>query len=382
MACGSTPRELRKFFAPEFVFGAGALELAGRYAQNLGARQVLVVSDPGVRAAGWLDQVAASLEGVGLPWTCFDGVSPNPRAEEVAEGARFYAACGADVILALGGGSPMDCAKGILVVAANGGDVRDYEGVDEVAQPGPPLICIPTTAGTAADVSQFAIISDRQAGRKFAIISRKVVPDVALIDPRTLDTASPFLRACTGMDALTHAAEALVSNAGGPLTELHALEAVRLVADHLQEAVEKGTETSQEGMMRASLEAGLAFSNASLGAVHAMAHALGGLMDLPHGLCNALLLPHVVAFNFAESSACYALLARALGVEGAGREELVRALLDLNVRLGIRQGLGDLGVTREALGDLARTAHLDPCLVTNPRAASPEDLEVVYAEAL
>lgn len=153
MACGSTPRELRKFFAPEFVFGAGALELAGRYAQNLGARQVLVVSDPGVRAAGWLDQVAASLEGVGLPWTCFDGVSPNPRAEEVAEGARFYAACGADVILALGGGSPMDCAKGILVVAANGGDVRDYEGVDEVAQPGPPLICIPTTAGTAADVS-------------------------------------------------------------------------------------------------------------------------------------------------------------------------------------------------------------------------------------
>jgi len=281
----------------------------------------------------------------------------------------------------------MDCAKGIAVLAANKGTITDFEGVDEVRNPGPPLICIPTTAGTAADVSQFAIISDRQELRKFAIISRKVVPDVSLIDPQTLETANPYLRACTGMDALTHAAEALVSNASSPLTNIHALEAARLVANYLPSAVEDlQSPEPMEQMMLASLLAGLAFSNASLGAVHAMAHSLGGFLDLPHGLCNAILLPHVVAYNFDAAPHAYGLLGAQLGAEpgerGRTRNALVDALQTLNERVGIRSSLGQLGVAATDIPALTEKALRDPCLVTNPRHPTRGEIEGIYAAAL
>ena len=256
---------MRKFVAPEFVYGAGALQLAGQYATNLGAGKVLLVSDEGVAKAGWTDLVAESLEQAGLPLVLFTDVSPNPRTKEVMAGTELFKQTGCDAIVAVGGGSPMDLAKGVGIVAANGGHILDYEGADKVGAPIPPLICLPTTAGSSADVSQFCIIANPQKEVKIAIVSKAVVPDVALIDPLTTTTKDPYLTACTGLDALTHAVEAYVSTANSPITDLHALEAIRLVSKYLAQTVAKPKDKMLRAkMMLASLEAGLAFSNAIL----------------------------------------------------------------------------------------------------------------------
>ena len=205
--------ELRKFVAPEFIFGVGARNLAGRYAKNLGGRKVLVVSDPGVVAAGWTRDITESLELAGLPYALYNEVSPNPKVDEVMAGVDVYREERCNAIVAVGGGSPIDCAKGIGIVSSNQKHILLFEGVDMVTAPMPPLICIPTTGGTSADVSQFAIISNPLDKVKFAIISKSVVPDLALIDPLTLTTMDPYLTACTGLDALVHAIEAYVSTA-------------------------------------------------------------------------------------------------------------------------------------------------------------------------
>ncbi|NJD05462.1 MAG: iron-containing alcohol dehydrogenase, partial [Methylococcaceae bacterium] len=200
--------ELRKFVAPEFIFGVGARHRAGLCARNLNAKRVLIVTDEGVVAAGWLSELLDDLAAEAIDTRVFREVTPNPRDHEVMAGVEVYRSTGCDVIIALGGGSVIDCAKGIVVVAANGGHILDFEGVDTIPLPGPPLICIPTTAGTAADISQFAIISDVARRTKIAIISKTVVPDMALVDPATTLSMPPYLTACTGLDALTHAIEA------------------------------------------------------------------------------------------------------------------------------------------------------------------------------
>jgi len=381
--------QLRKFVAPEFLFGLDARTLLGRYARNLGARRVLLVSDAGVDGAGWTDEAARFLQAEDLEVTRFLGVSPNPRSGEVAEGVGVYRSSGSDLIVAVGGGSVIDCAKGIGIVATNGGSILEYEGVDEVRAPMPPLICVPTTAGSSADVSQFAIINDLAAQVKIAIISKAVVPDVALIDPGTLVTLGPFLTACTGLDALVHAVEAYVSNAHSAVTDVHALEAMRLVAGHLAASVrDPGDLELRARIMQASLHAGLAFSNASLGSVHAMAHSLGGFRDLPHGECNALLLPHVLDFNFPAAPERFRRVAEALGcpVEGLPDARVRSALVDHVVALrgacGIAGGLASRGIAASDAGRLAAKAFDDPCNATNPREPSVADLEALFLEAL
>lgn len=381
--------ELRKFVAPEFVFGIDARQLAGRYARNFGARKALVVTDPGVAAAGWTADVTASLDAAHIPYVIFDQVTPNPRAEEVMLGAEFYHQHNCDIIVAVGGGSPMDCAKGIGIVSSNKRHILTFEGIDQVTTPMPPLICIPTTGGTAAEVSQFAIISNRQAHIKIAIISKAVVPDVALIDPLTLTTMDPFLTACTGIDALVHAIEAFVSNAQSHMTDLHALEAVRLVKQYLQACIMQPGNVEVRGqLMLASLEAGLAFSNASLGAVHAMAHSLGGLLDLPHGQCNAVLLQHVAAFNHAASPERFARIGQALGLDLHGMttaEQKTAVISDISClrqEVGVYHTLSQMGVSRSDIPQLAQNALHDACMVTNPRRPNQRDIEVVYEEAL
>ena len=305
---------LRKFIAPEIVYGAGAIQLAGRHARNFGATKVLIVSDPGVQQYGWTEKVKQSLSEAGIDYSTFTDVSPNPKDHEVMAGAEFYRHEACDLILAVGGGSPMDCAKGIGVVATNGSRINNFEGVDEIPVPVPPLICIPTTAGSSADVSQFAIITDTGRKVKFAIISKMVIPDIALIDPQTTVTMSPDLTAATGMDALCHAFEAFVSTASSPLTDMAALSSVRLIVDNLLGAYrEPENSRFRENMMMASLMAGLAFSNASLGLVHAMAHSLGGALGLPHGECNAILLEKVVMYNYKYSAEKYDQLAETMG---------------------------------------------------------------------
>jgi alcohol dehydrogenase class IV len=386
---GEPAPELRKFVAPEFLYGVGALGQAGRYARNFGGKRALVVSDPGVVAAGWTGRALRSLEGEGVEWELFQDVTPNPKDHEVAAGVRFYKESECDVIVAVGGGSPMDCAKGIGIVSANDAHILDFEGIDEVPVPGPPLICIPTTAGSSADVSQFAIISDTMRKVKIAIVSKAVVPDVALIDPETTTTMSAELTASTGLDALVHAVEAYVSNASSPITDLHALEAVSLVAGNLVAAIDDPLDLGRrDAMMLGSLLAGLAFSNASLGLVHAMAHGLGGLKGAPHGMCNAMLLEHVIGFNYSATPQRYDRIAEAMGLDlgeldaEQRKDALLAGVVGLRNAAGVRGSLRDQGVTEGDLAQLAANAVKDPCLATNPRSATAHEIEKLYEEAL
>ncbi|MDO3377302.1 alcohol dehydrogenase-like regulatory protein ErcA [Geoalkalibacter halelectricus] len=381
--------ELRKFVAPEYIFGVGARRLAGRYAKNLGGKRILVVSDPGVVAAGWTQEVIESLLEEGLAYELFTGVSPNPRADEVMAGAEVFRSKKCNALVAVGGGSPMDCAKGIGIVYSNRQHILEFVGVDKVGIPMPPLICIPTTGGTSADVSQFAIISNPIEKIKLAIISKSVVPDLSLIDPLTLTTLDPFLTACTGLDALTHGIEAYVSNASSPMTDLHALEAIRLINENLVASVKNPQDVElRTKVMQASLYAGLAFSNAILGAVHAMAHSVGGERDAPHGECNAILLDHVIAFNLPASPERFEQIALAMGVDLRGKtligktKMLMKRVRELKREVGVARVLKDVGVTRTDVPQLSEKALHDPCLLTNPRRANRRDIEVIYEEAL
>jgi alcohol dehydrogenase class IV len=382
--------ELRKFVAPEFVFGEGAAALVGRYARNLGAERVLLVTDPGVIEAGWADAAAASLREHGHKVTTFSDVSPNPRDGESMAGAEVYRRNDCNAIVAVGGGSPMDCAKGIGIVVTNDRHVLEFEGVDNVGRPGPPLICLPTTSGSSADVSQFAIILDSARKVKIAIVSKAVVPDASLLDPELTSTMSPDLTANTGLDALTHAIEAYVSNASSPVTDLFALEAIRFVKAHLARAIDDPLNMdARGGMQLGSLYAGLAFSNAILGAVHALSHSLGGLLDLPHGKCNAILLDHVIAHNFEAEPERYSAVGAALGADimpgmnlAEQRDAVIDAVRSFKADVGVTETLSSLGVTREDLRGLAEFALADPCMATNPSALTTEEVMEIYAQAL
>jgi len=380
---------LRKFVAPEFVFGAGAGNLAGQFAANLSVKKALIVSDPGVDRLGLPGTMADSLRDEGVACAVFADVSANPRDTEIMTGAELYRREGCDAIVAVGGGSPMDCAKAIGIVCTNDRHVLEFEGVDNVDRPGPPLICIPTTAGTAADISQFCIVNDTGRKVKIAIVSKTMIPDVALIDPVLTVTMDPHLTAHTGLDALTHAVEAYVSNASSAFTDLNALEAVRLIRRHLLRAIEAPDDLdARTGMMLASTYAGLAFSNAILGAVHAMAHSLGGLLDLPHGLCNAILLDHVADYNLAAAPQRYRGLGLALGADIAAtadedtiRQATLGAIRQLKRAAGVTQTLCELGMTAKDLPLLAQNALADACMLTNPRQPTLDEVIAIYEKA-
>lgn len=381
--------ELRKFVAPEIVFGAGAAMLAGQYAANLSVKKALVVSGPVLCELGYPARVVDSLKAEGVKSVVYHGITPNPRDSEVMEGAEIYRRHECDAIVAVGGGSPMDCAKAIGIVCTNDQHVLEFEGVDKVKRPGPPLICIPTTAGSAADVSQFCIINDPARKLKIAIVSKTMVPDVALIDPLLTLSMDERLTAHTGLDALTHAVEAFVSNASSAVTDLHALEAVRLVHKHLLRAIARPDDLdARAGMMLASTFAGFAFSNAILGAVHALAHSLGGLLDLPHGLCNAILLDHVVDYNFEAAPEKYRQLGNVLGGSipaNASREEAragtLAAFRELKQAAGIKDRLYDLGMSAADVPLLAEKALADACMLTNPRKPTMSEVMGIYEKA-
>ncbi len=380
---------LRKFVALEIIIGAGARLLAAQYTENFGGKKVLLISDPGVQKAGWLGEIEKSLSEAGINYSLYTNVSPNPREEEVMTGAELYQSDLCDTILCIGGGSAMDLAKGVGIVSTNGGHILDYEGIDKINAPVPPMIFIPTTAGSSADVSQFAIINNQSERVKIAIISKMIVPDVALIDPLTTLTMDPFLTACTGVDALVHAIEAFVSRASSPITDIHAIEAIRLLTKNLPQAVaEPSNEQVREIIMRASMEAGLAFSNAILGAVHAMSHSLGGYLDLPHGECNAILLDDIVDFNFFETPEKFIVIAKNMDVETKNRtgseikKDLLQRITRLKEDVGITHRLEKVGVNISDIPILAKKALNDACLLTNPRKANKRDLEVIYEQAL
>ncbi|MDS4031823.1 MAG: alcohol dehydrogenase-like regulatory protein ErcA [Candidatus Competibacter sp.] len=384
-----TMMALRKFVAPEFVFGTGSRKLVARYAKLYGAHRALLVTDPGLIAAGWAGEVEAVLAEEDIRCTRFAEISPNPRDHEVMKGAAIFLENRCDIIVCVGGGSVMDCGKGIGVVTASGRHILDFEGIDQIVKPAPPLICVPTTAGTSADVSQFAIITDTEERAKIAIISKAVVPDISLIDPETLVTKNAYLTACTGIDVLVHAVEAFVSVAHSPVTDLHALEAVRLIHENLHASITRPHDIElRQRVMLASLHAGLAFSNASLGAVHAMAHSLGGYKDLPHGECNALLLDRVMAFNFDTEPERFTKIGEVMGIDLRGmtlktrRRKILDVVAEFRCTAGVIGTLGDRRIRTDDVIELARKAVVDPCMVTNPRRAKAADIQAVYEEAL
>lgn len=377
------------FFIPAVnIIGAGCIDEAMQAIRKYGFLKALIVTDAGLARAGVASHVAGLLVEQGIDSVVFDGAKPNPTIANVEKGLALLRARECDFVISLGGGSPHDCAKGIALCASNGGHISDYEGVDRSQNPQLPLIAINTTAGTASEMTRFCIITDEVRHVKMAIIDRNVTPLLSVNDPIMMVGMPRSLTAATGMDALTHAIEAYVSTAATPITDACALKAIALIAGNLHTAVVNGTDMlARENMAYAQFLAGMAFNNASLGYVHAMAHQLGGFYDLPHGVCNAVLLPHVQSFNASVSAARLTDVAHAMGadIRGLAPEEGARsaiaAITRLSTAVEIPTGLRALGVKEEDFSILAANALKDACGLTNPRPASQEQIEGIFRQA-
>ncbi|MEN4475883.1 iron-containing alcohol dehydrogenase [Mycolicibacterium cosmeticum] len=383
------PSRLLKFHAPEIVFGLDSMAEAAHAALRLGGLRPLLVTDPGLIEAGWVDELVRHLRDQGVAVKVWSALTPNPKDHEITAGHEFYRSHGCDVLIALGGGSVIDAAKGIAILSANGGDILDYAGVDKATMPIPPLVVLPSTSGTGADVSQFCIVTDTTRNTKITILGRALVPDITVIDPRLLTTMPEWLNAATGLDALTHGIEAFVSLGHNQLTDHHALRSVVMVTENLVTTIERPQDMSARVLMaQAALEAGLAFTNAILGAAHAMSHQVGGLLDLPHGVINGVLLPHVVRFNAEADPAPFATIAACLGIADQRAPQLESALAladrlqELARRVGVPRGLAELGVRDEDVPVLAHNAMADACITTNPRAADEAQLRALFRAAL
>ncbi|POZ62919.1 L-threonine dehydrogenase [Chromobacterium alticapitis] len=372
------------FFIPSLnLMGAGCLRQAIDTMRGHSFLRALIVTDQGLVKAGLADKVAGMLAEADIEPVIFDGVHANPSCANVNAGLALLREKQCDVVVSLGGGSPHDCAKGIALVAVNGGKIQDYEGVDKSAKPQLPLVAINTTAGTASEMTRFCIITDESRHIKMAIVDRHTTPILSVNDPETMAGMPASLTAATGMDALTHAVEAYVSTIATPITDACALKAVELIAGFLRRAVKNGQDMeAREQMAYAQFLAGMAFNNASLGYVHAMAHQLGGFYDLPHGVCNAVLLPHVQAFNAAVAGERLGDVAIALGEKTRSAEAAIAAIKRLSADVGIPAGLAQLGVKEADIPTLADNALKDACGLTNPRKASHEEICAIFRAAL
>ena len=377
------------FFIPAVnIMGNGCLNEAMTAIRNYGFRKALIVTDAGLAKAGVATLISEKLALQDIDSVIFDGAKPNPSIANVEAGLTVLKQHQCDFVVSLGGGSPHDCAKGIALCATNGGHIRDYEGVDQSAKPQLPLVSINTTAGTASEMTRFCIITDEERHVKMAIVDRNVTPLLSVNDPELMVAMPKGLTAATGMDALTHAVEAYVSTASTPITDACAIKAMELISHNLRQAVNDGKDlTARENMAYAQFLAGMAFNNASLGFVHAMAHQLGGFYDLPHGVCNAVLLPHVQTFNASVSAVRLTDVARALGadVRGLSPEEgaqaAIAAIRTLAKDVEIPAGLRDLGAKLDDIPILATNALKDACGFTNSRKADQAQIEEIFRNA-
>ncbi|KJK09940.1 MULTISPECIES: L-threonine dehydrogenase [Pseudomonas] len=377
------------FFIPAVnIMGIDCLDEAMAAIAGYGLRKALIVTDTGLVKAGVAERIAEQLAMRDIDSSIFDGAKANPSIANVEQGLAQLQRERCDCVISLGGGSPHDCAKGIALCATNGGKISDYEGVDRSAKPQLPLIAINTTAGTASEMTRFCIITDEARHVKMAIVDRNVTPLLSVNDPALMAGMPKGLTAATGMDALTHAIEAYVSTAATPITDACAIKAMELISENLRQAVAQGSDLqARENMAYAQFLAGMAFNNASLGYVHAMAHQLGGFYDLPHGVCNAVLLPHVQRFNAKVSAARLRDVARAMGVDVSGMtaqqgsDAAIAAIETLSRDIDIPAGLAELGAKAVDVPVLASNALKDACGLTNPRPANQEEIEAIFKAA-
>lgn len=379
-----------KFFMPAIsLMGADCLKEAGEQVAELGFKKALIVTDKVLGQIGIVKKVTDVLDNKDIEYAIYDETKPNPTVKNVNDGLALLKEKECDFVISLGGGSAHDCAKGIALLATNGGEIKDYEGVDKSKKPQLPMVGINTTAGTGSEMTLFAIITDEERHIKMALVDKHLTPIIAVNDPMLMLAMPKSLTAATGMDALTHAVEAYVSTAATPITDACAEKAIELISNYLVNAVENGQDVEARDMMAyAEYLAGMAFNNASLGYVHAMAHQLGGFYNLPHGVCNAILLPHVQEYNKATSASRLAKIAKIMGgnIEGLTDEQGADLCIDmiksLSQTVGIPEGLGVLGVKESDFETLATNALNDACSLTNPRKGNLEEVIAIFKKAM
>ena len=368
--------------------GKGAINEIPSIAKSKGFTHVFVCSDPDLVKFGVTAKVTDLLDNEGIAFTVYSGIKPNPTIENVKDGVEAFKACGADSIITIGGGSSMDTAKAIGIIITNPefADVRSLEGVAPTKNHAVPTIAVPTTAGTAAEVTINYVITDVEKERKFVCVDEHDIPEYAIVDPDMMASMPKGLTAATGMDALTHAIEGYTTKAAWEMTDMFHLEAIKLIANHLRGAVENNPE-DREGMALAQYVAGMGFSNVGLGIAHSIAHTLGAHYDTPHGVACAMMLPIVMEYNQEFTGEKYREIARAMGVDGVdsmSQTEYRKAAVDAIKKLSADVGIPAVNekVKEEDLGQLAADAFADACRPGNPRDTSVDELKELYRKIM
>ena len=372
-------------------FGPGAREVLPQEISRMGYKKAFVATDKDLIKFGVADKVLKVLENAGIPYEVFSEIKPNPTVSNVKAGVEAFAKSGADFIIAIGGGSSMDTAKAVGIITNNPefADVVSLEGVADTKKKSVPIIALPTTAGTAAEVTINYVITDEENETKMVCVDPNDIPVMAIVDAELMYTLPRGLTAATGMDALTHAIEGLITKGAWEMSDMFELKAIEMIARYLETAVnEPQNAEARNGMAVAQYIAGMAFSNVGLGVVHGMAHPLGAIFDIPHGVANALLLPTVMEFNMPAAIDKYVQIAKAMNVYSAGMsneeaaEAAVEAVRQLSIRVGIPQHLAELGIKAEDLDKLATAAAADVCTPGNPRFVDKEIIQRLYEKVL
>lgn len=372
-------------------FGPGAREVLPEVIERLGGKKALVVTDKGLIKFGVAKLVTDVLDKAGIAYTIFSEVKPNPTVTNVKDGIAAFEAAEADFIIAIGGGSSMDTAKAVGIVVKNPefSDIVSLEGCAPTKNKSVPIIAMPTTAGTAAETTINYVIIDEDKQKKMVCVDPNDIPAVAIIDAELMYSLPRGLTAATGMDALTHAIEGYITKAAWEMSDMFEIEAVRMIARYLPIAVEEPSNpVGRNGMAVAQYIAGMAFSNVGLGLVHGMAHPMGSLFDIPHGVANALLLPTIMEFNMPKCLDKYPQIAEAMGgdIKGMTREEASQAAVDsvraLAVKVGIPQHLSELGISEKDIPALAEQALADVCTPGNPREVTLDEIKALYKSVL
>ena len=372
-------------------FGAGSRKVIAEEVAKRGYKKALIVTDKDLIKFGVADQVIAVLKDANIPYEIFDEVKPNPTVKNVKAGIAAFQAAGADFMIAIGGGSSMDTSKAIGIIINNPefSDVVSLEGVANTKKKSVPVIALPTTAGTAAEVTINYVITDEENVKKMVCVDPNDIPTLAIIDPELMLSMPRGLTASTGMDALTHAIEGLITLGAWEMSDMFETKAIEMIAKWLPKAVENPSDIeARDGMATAQYIAGMAFSNVGLGVVHGMAHPLGAIFDIPHGVANALLLPTIMEFNAPAALDKYTDIAKAMGVyaEGMTKEQAadaaVKAVRELSLKVGIPQHLSELGIKETDLPKLAASAIKDVCTPGNPREVTEEIILELYKKVL
>lgn len=382
--------ESRRIYLPPLsLIGPGALKDLGEELKSLPYKKALFVTDKLLVQIGVAAKVNEVIEASGIEVVMFDDVQPNPTTANVNNGLKLLQENSCDFILTLGGGSPQDCGKAIGILATNGGNIGDYEGIHMTKQRSLPLVAINTTAGTASEVTINYVITDEERHIKMVMVDKNCLVSIAVNDPELMLGKPASLTAATGMDALTHAIETYVTKGAFGWSDALALEAIKLIAESLEQAVVNGQDIEARSKMAwGQFIAGQAFSNAGLGFVHSMAHQLGGMYDLPHGVANAILLPHVEKFNIPACAHKLKEVANAMGVDVSGMSDeegakaAIEAIKKLSVAVNIPTGLEELGIKEESFEEMAKNALADVCTGGNPRDVTIEDTIAIYKSAM